>query len=233
MPSPRPCRARLTRKIGHGRRGEAQQVGDENQERGRDQQAPRADAGLQIARAGAARNGEGQKGRRAPAELLGIAELQHDARHDRGDEEPAERLDRDAGADGPDGPRAPAEEQLAPAGSDGGRARRGGLVRSCRLSPMARQRKGSDFYIGPQFRKQMLSKIGASCYARAMTQRSAPRLLHALKAAGPQTAAAIARRLGFTADGRAPASGPPAAPTGWSRSPIAATASAGRPGSGR
>ena len=38
----------------------------------------------------------------------------------------------------------------------------------------------------------------APCYAGTMAERNATRLLYALKAAGPQTAGAIARRLGFT-----------------------------------
>jgi predicted ArsR family transcriptional regulator len=50
-----------------------------------------------------------------------------------------------------------------------------------------------------EFRKQLLFKLRWPCYSICMSERSSTRLLHALKSAGPQTAAAIGGRLGVTA----------------------------------
>lgn len=49
-----------------------------------------------------------------------------------------------------------------------------------------------------EFRKQLLFKLRSACYSIRMSERRSTRLLHALKSAGPQTAATIGCRLGVT-----------------------------------
>jgi predicted ArsR family transcriptional regulator len=48
------------------------------------------------------------------------------------------------------------------------------------------------------FGKEHLAEFSGPRYMQDMTNRTADRLLHALKATGPQTAATLARRLGIT-----------------------------------
>src|ERR1700693_693832 len=101
MPSPRPWRPRLTRKTAMSGEARPSRLEASTRNEGGDKKPPRAEAGLQVARTRTARNGKRQESGRAPAELLGIAKLKHHAWHDGRDQEPAEGLDRDAGADGP------------------------------------------------------------------------------------------------------------------------------------
>ena len=95
--------------------GEAQEIGGDDDGRGGEQDVARAVAPLQEAGAGAAGDGEGEESGGAPAQQMRAAELEHDAGHDGGDQEPAEGLDRDAQRNRPDDARAAAEEQGRPA----------------------------------------------------------------------------------------------------------------------